>query len=293
MVKDTLEETKNLVWPEIDKYLKDPLYPFQFQIPKEHQSEVDYYWKINREYPERKGKYLRPTLILLTAGAMGLDIKKTVKIAAAMQISEEWILIHDDIEDDSEDRRGKPTLHKTYGTEIAVNAGDALQTIMWRAILDQKDEKITDEFYRLIMRTILGQGVELIWTDKKEKEISNDKYLFFADSKSGYYSIAGPIRLGAILAGATKKQLDKLTEFGLYLGRCFQLVDDILDVEQDKKEGKITLATTKGAEYTKHLAEEMKQKAKEIFDKDLEFLSHEPARTKLKELVDFILEREY
>jgi geranylgeranyl pyrophosphate synthase len=292
MIQDTLEETKKIVWPEIEKYLVDPTYPQQFQIPEQFNKEVEMYWKINKEYPERKGKYLRPTLVLLTAGAMGLDLKKAVKIAGAMQLSEEWILISDDIEDKSEERRGKPTLHKMYGVELAINASDALETIMWKMIVDTGNQKIIDEFYRLLLRTTLGQGVEQIWTNEK-RDLTDDEYFFVADSKSAYYSIAGPIRLGAIAAGATEDQLDKLTEFGLYLGRCFQLIDDILDLEQDKKEGKITLANTKGVPYTKKLAEEMKLKAKEIFDRDLGFLSHEPAKTKTQELMNFILERKY
>ena len=292
MVQDTLEKTKSLVWPEIKKYLVDPDYPKQFQIPKKFTKEVQIYWKINKEYPERKGKYLRPTLVLLTAGAMGLDVEKAIKVAAAMQLSEEWILISDDIEDNSELRRGKPTLHKTHGIELAINASDALETIMWKIIIDTKNDKVIDEFYRLLLRTTLGQGVEQLWTNSKTK-IDDDQYFFVADSKSAYYSIAGPIRLGAILAGANKSQINKLTEFGLYLGRCFQLIDDILDYEQDIREGKITLANTKGVEYAKKLAEEMKKKAKVIFDRDLNFLSHEPAKTKIQELIQFILERKY
>lgn len=292
MVQDILESTKKLVWPEIEKYLVDPTYPKQFQIPDKFKKEIEIYWKINKEYPERKGKYLRPTLTLLTAGAMGLDIQKAIKIAGAMQLSEEWILISDDIEDNSDARRGKPTLHKMYGNELAINASDALETIMWKMIVDTNDKKIIDEFYRLLLRTTLGQGVEQIWTNEK-RELTDDEYFFVADSKSAYYSIAGPIRLGAIVAGASEDQLDKLTEFGLYLGRCFQLVDDILDLEQDTLEGKKTLANTKGVPYTKNLAEQMKQKAKEIFDHDLGFLSQEPAKTKIQELMNFILEREY
>lgn len=292
MIQDTLEETKRLVFPEIEKYLKDPDFPTQFAIPNKFISDVEEYWKINREYPERKGKYLRPTLVLLTAQAMGMDVSKAVKVAAAMQISEEWILISDDLEDHSLVRRGKPTLHKIYGDELAINASDVLESVMWKIIIDVDKKEISDEFYKLIMRTALGQGVEQIWTNEKRK-LNDDEYFFVADSKSAYYSIAGPIRLGAILVGATPDQLDKLTEFGLYLGRCFQLIDDILDLEQDKKEGKSTLANTKGVPYTKKLAEEMKQKAKEIFDKELAFLSHEPAKTKIQELMNFILERKY
>lgn len=290
MIQQTLEESKELVWPVIEKYLKDPTYPKQFQIPKKFKPEADEFWNINKIYPERKGKYLRPTLVLLITSAMGIDSKSVSLVAGAMQLSEEWILISDDIEDNSDERRGKPTLHKMYGTELAINASDTLENIMWKMIIDCKDDKITDEFYRIILRTTLGQAVEQIWTNKNEK-LSDDQYFFVADSKSAYYSIAGPMRLGAIYAKATSKQLDKITDFGLHLGRCFQLVDDILDLEQDKKEGKSTLAIEKGVEYTKKLAKKEKGLAKEIFDKDLKFLSHEPARTKLVELIDFILER--
>src|SRR5258706_4518410 len=293
MITDTLEKTKALVWPDIDKYLKDPLFPIQFTIPEKFKKEVDTYWKINREYPERKGKYLRPTAVLLIAQALNGDIKKAVAVAAAMQLSEEWILIHDDIEDNSDERRGKASLHKIYGPELAINAGDALHMIMWKMVNDVGSKEVSDEFYKMLMRTALGQGVEQMWNNEKSGKIDNDQYFFVADSKSAYYSIAGPMRLGAIVAGASKDQIDKITEFGWYLGRCFQLVDDILDLEQDKKESKVTLANTQGVDYTRKLAEEMKQKAKDIFEKDLGFLNSEPARTELKELTDFILDRKY
>jgi geranylgeranyl pyrophosphate synthase len=293
VVQETLENTKKLVWPEIKKHLKDPDYPTQFQIPSKYKKDVDLYWKINRVYPERKGKYLRPTLVLLTAKALGAKIQKVVKVAAAMQLSEEWILIHDDIEDKSEERRGKPSLHKIYGQELAINAGDSLHIIMWKIINDINSHAISEEFYKMLLRTALGQGVEQIWTNKGDKKINEAEYFFIADSKSAYYSIAGPMRLGAIVAGATPEQMDKITNFGLHLGRCFQLADDILDVKQDGKEGKVTLARTKGVHYTKRLALEVKTKALEIFDESLRFLATEPARSELKELINFVIERKY
>jgi geranylgeranyl diphosphate synthase type II len=292
MVQDILERTKKLVWPEIEKYLKDPSYPKQFSLPKKFSKEINLYWQINRVYPERKGKYLRPTAVLLIAEAMGAKTKDAIKTAAAMQLSEEWILIHDDIEDHSDVRRGAPTLHKLYGTELAINAGDSLHMIMWKIISDIGKPEINEEFYKMLFRTALGQGVEQIWTNDKKK-LKDDEYYFIADSKSAYYSIAGPMRLGAIIAGARKSQIDKLTNFGLHLGRCFQLVDDILDIDQDKVEGKSTLALTKGKKYARREAEKEKELAREIFDKDLGFLSRQPARSQLEELTNFILERKY
>lgn len=292
MIQDTLEKTKKLCWPVIENYLTDPTYPKQFALPKKFKKETSLFWEINRVYPERKGKYLRPTLVRLVANAMGVNSNRVIKLASAMQLSEEWILIHDDIEDNSETRRGGKTLHKLYGNELAINTGDALHIIMWKMVNDINSPKITTEFYKMLLRTTLGQGVEQVWTNSKRK-LTDDEYFFVADSKSAYYSIAGPMRLGAILSDANNKQLDKLTELGLHLGRCFQLVDDILDIKQDKIEGKSTLALTKGVIYTKKLIEYSRKKTINIFSKDLKFLSREPARKELEELINFIIERKF
>lgn len=256
---EILNRYKKRVWPEIKKYLKDPVFPPSFRIPKKYKKDAQTYWKIVKEYPERQGKYLRPTLLLLTTEAMGREAKTAIKTAAAMQLSEEWILIHDDFQDHSAIRRGKPTLHRIYGPELAVNAGDTLHIIMWKILMDNKDvlgEKkafvLTDEFYRILKRTVDGQAIEVMWTKGKRKNFADEDWFFIVDGKTSYYSIAGPMRLGAIIAGATTYQLNLIAKFGIYLGRCFQLVDDILDLTSDFKglkkqtgndifEGKITI----------------------------------------------------
>lgn len=292
MIQKTLEKTKKLVYPIIKSYLRDPVYPPQFKLNQKFQKEIDLYWKINNDYPSRNSKYLRPTFIRLVANALDVNTKNVLQAAAAIQISQEWILISDDIEDNSDERRNKPTLHKIYGQELAINASDALETIMWKSIIDIGDKKVIDEFYKIMMRTVLGQAVEQIWTNEKIKT-DIDQYTFVIDSKAGYYTVAGPLRIGAIIAGISGKKLEKITDFGLHLGRCFQIVDDILDYEQDKIEGKITIATSKGVEFAKKAAQNEKQIAKDIFNKDLKFLSQEPAKTKLIELIDFILDRDH
>lgn len=299
MVKSILEKTKQLVWPEIKNYLSDPAYPIQFRIPVNYIKDVNSYWEIVREYPNRKGKYLRPALVLLVAGAMGANTKTAVKTAAAMQLSEEWLLIHDDLQDNSEVRRGKKTLHKLYGMELAVNAGDTLATIMWKVLFDnekvlgtKKTFEIMNEFYKTLLRTEHGQAVEMMWS-KNRKKISDSDWFFLADGKTSYYTISLPVRLGAIIAGANRRQIEELTEFSLYLGRCFQLVDDILDIETDKKENKMTIPIEKGISYAQKLATGLGEKAVRIFEKNLGFLSHEPERTQLRELIDFVLERKY
>jgi len=123
------------------------------------------------DYPHRKGKYLRPTLVCLTAEAMGANLRKALLTAAAMQISEEWLLIHDDLEDNSLRRRGLPALHCLYDVPSAINAGDGLQNVMWKVLADNRKilgEKTTfrllDEFYLQLSRTILGQMTEIRWS---------------------------------------------------------------------------------------------------------------------------------
>jgi geranylgeranyl diphosphate synthase type II len=235
-----LDNCKHKVWPEVQKYLNLPTYPTEFSVPEKYTKDVDYVLKTISEYPNRQGKYLRPTLLYLTARALGANLQTVVSAAAAMQISEEWILIHDDLEDDSLERRGKPALHRQFSPELAINAGDALHAIMWKAVRDTGNQLQPDvnnnfftEFYNIISRTIIGQGVETKWTQENKLDFSDEDWYFIADSKSVYYTIAGPLRLGAILAQATPFQLEKLTKFGLALGRCFQLVDDVLDLTSD------------------------------------------------------------
>jgi len=239
--KQVLEEKKKIVWREIKGYLDNLIrFPSYCRIPSKYQSLAFFHQKITSEYPQRKGKYIRPTLVLLAASAMGFPEEKAIRTAAAMQVSEDWILNHDDIEDDSYQRRGKPALHRLYGKELAINAGDALHILMWKILWDnrkilgeKKGEEIAEEFYCMLTRTALGQTIEIRWTQENRLDLTDRDILFILESKTAYYTIAGPMRLGAILAGATSKQLEAIYEFGRPLGYCFQIRDDILDLTSD------------------------------------------------------------
>ncbi len=349
---EVLNAKKKIVWQEIEKYLQKPLsLTGELKIPQKYQQEAKFHWKLVSDYPQRKGKYLRPTLLLLTAQAMGFPEKKAIKTAAVMQTSEDWILVHDDFEDNSLERRGKPALHRLYGPELAVNAADSLHLIMWKMLRDnekvlgaKKTFILIDEFYQMLARTSLGQTVEIKWSQKNKDNLTDKDIFFILDGKTVYYTIAGPMRLGAILAGGTRKQLDLIYKFARPLGRCFQIKDDLLDLTSDfaglKKqrgndiyEGKRTimlvhlLRTIKGQEkkkflaimkkgrdektqaevdwvlkmmkkygsleYGQKLAEKLANEAKKIFERELGFLSHQPARNQIKAGINFILHREY
>jgi len=92
---------------------------------------------------------------------------------------------------------------------------------------------VKEEFYRILARTILGQTVEIRWNQENKTNLTDEDIFFILDGKTSYYTIAGPMRLGAILAGATPKQLEAIFEFGQHLGRAFQIKDDLLDLTSD------------------------------------------------------------
>lgn len=234
---EIINEYQKITWGHVKKNLQSPVFPKEFRIPRDNQWYEKFHWKIVNDYPLRKGKYLRPTLLLLTYEAMTGKIKEAINTAAAMQLSEEWLLVHDDVEDHSKQRRGKPTLHLKYNNELAINAGDALHILMWKTLnnnyrsLDKStSQRLMDEFTTMLTRTVIGQTAELSLISKKLNKFTSKDWFFIADGKTSYYTIAGPMRLGAIIANANQYQINKLTLFGLKLGRCFQLVDDILDL---------------------------------------------------------------
>ncbi len=347
---ETLKQYGELILPKIRRAIEGPDYPAYFSIPKKYEEFSQFHQELIKNYPERRGKYIRPTLLLLACEAMGQKKELAIDTATAMQISEEWLLIHDDFEDNSMERRGGPTLHRLYSPELAINAGDALHVVMWN-VLSQIDATlghkaaglVRDEFYKMISRTTVGQTIEIKWAQESKFDFTDEDWFFLCDGKTSYYTIAGPLRLGAIIAGATQSQLDDVSEFGVYLGRTFQLVDDILDITSDfgglKKqkgndiyEGKKTVIlghllrsldehdrsilisifkrkreekTEKEVDwviskmeqhgsvaYAREMAKEFKEKAYDIFNTKLSFLSAEPARDKLKELMQFVLERD-
>lgn len=239
--KQVLEEKKRLIWKEYQKYLpgKSSI-PFRLDRIQDYGKEDDFFWKTVSDYPERQGKYVRGALILLVCEAMGIDEKKAALTAAAMQASEDWILVHDDIEDNSLERRGKPALHRVFGVPQSINAGDALHIIMWKMLKDnekalgaEKAFRVMDEMNSMLMRTTLGQSVEIKWIEENRLDLDEEDVFFVIGGKTSYYTISGPLRLGGIIAGATEKQLEALFEFGFPLGRCFQIRDDILDVTSD------------------------------------------------------------
>ncbi len=297
--KNVLNEKKAMIWKEYQKYLPGSTKPaYSEDWIQDYKSEDEFFWKTISDYPNRQGKYVRGALIMLACEAMGVDEKKAALTAAAMQASEDWILIHDDLEDGSLERRGKPALHKIYSMGQTINAGDALHIIMWKMLRDnekvlgpEKTFAVMDEMDRMLMRTTLGQSVEMKWIEENKLDLTDKDVFFVIGGKTTYYTICGPLRLGGIIAGMDEKQLDTLFEFGGPLGQCFQIRDDLLDITSDfeglKKqvgndifEGKRTLML---AHLLKNAKRKDLEKVKEILEKSRE--------EKTEDEVKFIIEK--
>jgi geranylgeranyl diphosphate synthase type II len=224
-----LKEQRQPIVDEIFRFMPraDDIKPMKFGL--------DEHWKMVVDYPERGGKYVRPGLLLLSCMASGGDVAKAMTTAAAMEISEDWLLIHDDFQDKSLERRGKPTLHLLHGEELAVNAGDHLHLIMWRILMAnhktldcEKACAVAERMEDILQTTCEGQFLELSWT-KHGRIISEDEYFEMVDRKTGRYTITGPMQLGAMLAD-NAAALKPIEAMGRSLGRAFQIHDDWLNV---------------------------------------------------------------
>ena len=200
---------------------------------------VSEYVGMVRDYPMRGGKYVRPGLVLLSCEASGGRPTEAMTTAAAMEISEDWILMHDDFQDHSLERRGKPSAPVLYGDELTVNAGDHLHIVMWEALLDNcsdlgKDRGlfVAREMTSILKTTCEGQYLDIGWC-QRGSFVAERQYYEMIDRKTGGYTITGPLRLGALVAG-NKKALATLGAFGKPLGRAFQIHDDWLNVFSSK-----------------------------------------------------------
>ena len=197
-----------------------------------HRPELAEYARILRDYPERGGKMLRGTLLVYTGLAYGAGLEPLLPIAAALELFQNWALIHDDIEDASDERRGKPALHKLYGMPLALNAGDALHAKQWALLIEAGVSRdVLLEFVRLVELTAQGQHLEMTWMEGQRFDLQEADYLEMVGQKAAYYTAAAPLRLGVLAAGLEPAPV--LEKAGMKLGIGFQIVDDVLNLQGD------------------------------------------------------------
>lgn len=228
-------------------------------IPRGSHPDMDaYLYGPLLEYSRNGGKRHRPLICFAACLAVGGDATKAVSAAAAIEHFHTAALIHDDIADDAELRRGEPCLHLREGLGLAINMGDlGLQlvngTVAKDPDLDDSTKlRVLNELIDMTRRTIEGQALDIGWARDGRYDITPEDYLVMATCKTAHYSGAVPLAIGAIIGGGTETQIEGLRNYGLDTGLAFQIQDDLLNLvgkaESTKKgfrddvtEGKRTL----------------------------------------------------
>ena len=222
--------------PDMDCYLYDPL----------------------KRYSENGGKRHRPLICFAACRAVGGNMELATSAAAAIEHFHTAALIHDDIADEAELRRGEPCLHLTEGTGLAINMGDLALSLVNGTVIndpllsDAVKVRVVSELIEMTRRTIEGQALDIGWARDGRYDITPEDYLVMATHKTAHYSGAVPLAVGAIVGGGTEQQIEALRSYGLDTGLAFQIQDDLLnligseestkkDFRSDITEGKRTL----------------------------------------------------
>ncbi len=190
------------------------------------------------EFLSTEGKLLRPALCLTSCEAVGGRPGDAVHAAAAIEMFHNFTLIHDDIEDCSMMRRGKPCMHMKYGTPLALNAGDGLFMMVWKEALLISNQKKDETLGRLLSgftNVLEGQSRELGWYRSGNWHVEERDYFDVVGGKTGAL-IAASCEVGGFLGGGSKQECRALSEFGRGIGIGFQIVDDALNVTGNVKE---------------------------------------------------------
>ncbi len=222
--------------PDMDKYLYDPLL----------------------RYSQNGGKRHRPLICFAACRAVGGNMEQATSAAAAIEHFHTAALIHDDIADDAEVRRGEPCMHLTEGLGLAVNAGDLALTLVNGTVVsdptldDSTKVRVITELIEMTRRTVEGQALDIGWARDGRYDITPEDYLVMATHKTAHYSGGVPLAIGAIIGGGTETEIEALRNYGLDTGLAFQIQDDLLnligkeesiqkDFRSDITEGKRTL----------------------------------------------------
>ncbi|HEX9314786.1 MAG TPA: polyprenyl synthetase family protein, partial [Actinomycetota bacterium] len=204
---------------------------------------ADYLTQPLADYPSRAGKALRPSLCLATCEAFGGLLGDALPSATAIELLHNAFLVHDDIEDGSLMRRGDVTLHRRYGTPLALNAGDGLALLSVAALRENFDrlgprmaERVMLEFDFTSRQTVTGQALELGWRRDNLVDLEPDDYLDLIMKKTCWYTTVLPLRVGALTGSRGSADLDAMVSFGLHLGAAFQIRDDVLNLVGDPQD---------------------------------------------------------
>ena len=186
------------------------------------------------------GKMLRPALSLITAEAVGGQKENALKAGSAIELIHTFSLIHDDIMDDDDMRRGMPSVHKVWGEDVAILAGDTLFSKAFETIINSNQELTSPAQINNALATVAdacvkiceGQALDMGFEDRFD--VTEDEYMEMIFKKTGAL-IAAATKVGAIMGGASDEVIDAMYEYGRLIGLAFQIQDDYLDLASDEE----------------------------------------------------------
>lgn len=204
---------------------------------------------IGRHIIQGGGKRIRPLFLLLSADLCGYKDKNRQILGAIIEAIHTASLLHDDVIDNAETRRGRPTAHSIWGNQVVILTGDFLYSNALKIAVAQKNQKIIEALSEATTRMTEGEILQLNKT--KDPDITKEEYFEIISAKTGVL-ISAACRIGGILANVPEEKEMALSRFGMKTGIVFQLVDDILDyvakqenlgkrLGKDLSEGKITM----------------------------------------------------
>lgn len=179
------------------------------------------------------GKRIRPVLMLLAYNLYKEDVSTVFSQAAGIETYHNYTLLHDDLMDKAEVRRNKPTVHKKWNDNTAILSGDAMLVLAYQYMLNSSSENLKDVldiFSQTALEICEGQQYDMEFETRED--VTEDEYIEMIRLKTAVL-LAASLKIGAILAGAPKKDAELLYDFGIQMGLAFQLKDDFLDVYGD------------------------------------------------------------
>ena len=264
---------------EIFELLHDDLLAIEAEFGQDTVSNVSAITEIGEYLREGGGKRIRPALLLLSAKLFGYQGTGAVRLGAVVEIIHTATLVHDDIIDEAQTRRGRPAANTRWGNSKCVLAGDWLYMQSFKIAVQERNFRVLDTLIELTQQMVEG---ELLQMEKLGKLISLDEHFDLIFRKTAcLFSVC--MRLGAILGGATPAQEEAAGSYGRNLGMAFQIVDDVLDltasenvlgkpVASDLREGKATMAVIHALERC--TPEERKQIATVLTDRAFNGVTH-------------------
>src|SRR5437667_1750740 len=241
--------TATITSKEIFELLREDLAAIEREFGRDTVSPVRAITEIGEYLRAGGGKRIRPALLLLSAKLLDYQGCGAIRLGAVVEIIHTATLVHDDIIDEAQIRRGRPAANTQWGNSKCVLAGDWLYMQAFKVAVQERNFRILDALIDLTQQMVEG---ELLQMEKLGKLITLDEHFDLIFRKTAcLFSVC--MRMGAILGGATPEQEEQVARYGRDLGMAFQLVDDVLDltasekvlgkpVASDLREGKVTMA---------------------------------------------------